>query len=149
MQLGELPVRRYVLSPSEYADDSLLFPSGSKRGEVLALLLSNDFKKATAAATRYHATDPSDQEAIFCFALVHFFGDSFAACRRDLAALGDRNRACFLRLLMTDCEMELGSFETSSFMEAKENYQQVLDCDTNEYHKEIVKLRLRLIRYGY
>jgi hypothetical protein len=148
---GRIPIKRYVLTPENFPDEGLAFINAEPTKSYLAVLKKNSPKKAARfiqsdAFTR--TADPTVKS--FCFALYYFVASQYDSCMMQINKLDENVKTCFIRLIMTDCDFETTrSFGNPAFDEFVEKYQKVLDCNHNELNKEIIKNRIKLMRYGY
>jgi hypothetical protein len=148
---GKIPVKRFILTPENYPDEGLAFINAEPTKSFLSVLKKNNPKKAARFIQSDLFTRTSDPIAkSFCLASYYFIASEYDSCMMQIKMLNDNVRTCFIRLLMADCDFETTrSFGNPAFDEFVEKYQKVLDCNHNELNKEIIKNRIKLMRYGY
>jgi hypothetical protein len=146
---GKLPVKRYLLTPAEYEKQKLPFIESEPSKSVVMYLKNGNVKSARNYL--FNNTIGDSTSANFAQALVAFFEGSYDSCSVLLKKLDGFSQNCFIQFISNDCMYEQDQIKgTVNYKEYLEKYQKVLDCaDSDELHKEIVKLRLKLIRYGY
>jgi hypothetical protein len=148
---GRMPIQRYVLSPDNFPADSLWFLDSAPAKSFLAVLKKNNRKKTKSyieSPAFQSCADPAARR--FCKSLYYFFSSAFDSCTMLLDASDLETKSCFLRFIRTDCEYETTVHTgTVTYDEFAEKYQKILDCNDNALSRQIVKIRLKLIRYGY
>jgi hypothetical protein len=150
-ETGKIPVRRYVLSPENYPDNGLAFIHVEPAKSYLAVLKKNNPKKAARFIQCDAFTRTADSTVkSFCYALYYFVASEYDSCLNQINRLNDNVKTCFIRFIMVDCDFETTwSWGNAAFDEFVEKYQKVLDCNQNELNEEIIKNRIKLMRYGY
>jgi hypothetical protein len=148
---GKMPVKRYILSPDNFPADSMTFIKNEPTKSFLNILKSNNPKKVLRFIQSTDFSEKADSlSKPFCLVLYYMISSNYDSCVIQISHLNDKAKTCFIKFLMTDCEYETGRTVGSTlFNEYVEKYQKVLDCSDNEFNREIVKNRLKLIRYGY
>lgn len=146
---GSLPVKRYLIVPDEYESSLLSFIQHEPSRTVIELLKSNKLKKAKKHLTIQSYEDKNS--TIFASALVYLIEGKYDSCSIMINELDDFSKDCFIEFLTTDCEYERDRMSgNTDFNEYQKKYQKVLDCASEDMlHKELVKMRIKLIRYGY
>jgi hypothetical protein len=148
---GKIPVKRYVLSPDNFPNDSMTFIFNEPTKTFLHVLKKNNAKKTQQfiqSPAFLKCTDSISRQ--FCLALSYFLSSSYDSCTMQLDQLNEKTKSCFLQFLKTDCEFEkTATFGNGTFDEFVEKYQKIFDCNDNPLSREIVKNRIKLIRYGY
>lgn len=146
---GKLPVKRYLLTPAEYENQKLPFIESELSKSIVTYLKKGDVK----GARNYLSMNTTDDSTSVYFAqsLISFFDGNYDSCSILLEKLDDYSQNCFIQFISNDCLFEIDQRKgTVNYKEYLDKYQKVLDCsDSDELHKEIVKSRLKLIRYGY
>jgi hypothetical protein len=147
---GQLPERRYLIVPNEYQSDTLPFINDEPAKSVIELLKQDKLDKAKKVLfTRGY--DKESMSANFAFALTMLFDGKFDSCTIFIKRMDQYSQNCFIQFITADCEYEKGRMSGSAtFNNFLDKYQSVLDCSSkDDLHKELVKSRLKLIRYGY
>ena len=148
---GKMPIKRYVLSPENYPDGGAAFISAEPTKSFLAVLKENKPAKAARFLATEDFSRTSDAAAkSFCRALYYFVASQYDSCMAQIKLLDESDKTCFIRFILTDCEFETSHpAGNAAFNEFVEKYQKILDCNQNDLNKEIIKNRLKLMRYGY
>lgn len=148
---GGMPVKRYILSPDNFPTDSMTFLNDEPTKSFLNILKSNNPKKILRYIQSAKFSEKADSlSKPFCLALYYFIASKYDSCLIEIKHLNNISKTCFVKFLITDCEFEtkqIGNHDT--FEKYIEGYQKILDCNDNQLSKEIVKNRVKLIRYGY
>lgn len=145
---GGIPQRRFLLTPLSYRDSSTSVFNSPLLQKIITLERL-DKKKAVAKhlSSEQFTLHADSTERTICFVLNSFFMADYSTCLTLLNKLPNISSDCFLLFIKTDCMFENNPKLNYTDIVAK--YQEVLDCSDNELHRELVKDRIKLIRYGY
>lgn len=146
---GKLPTKRFLLSPNEYVGNELPFINSEPSKTVISYLQDGNLRKAQKSLQQ---ADPSENMSyVFASALVTLFEGKYDSCNIFIHKMDKYSQNCFVHFVANDCSYEqdrvAGNVDYKNYLK---KYQSLLDCASNdELHKELVKMRLKLIRYGY
>lgn len=146
---GSLPAKRYLIVPNEYSSESMPFLQNEPSRAVIDFLKRNQLKKAKKHLNLKPYEDKNS--LYFASALIYLYESKFDSCNFYIREMSDYSKNCFFQFIKVDCEYEKdrisGNIDYKTYLS---KYQNVLDCSSeDELHKELVKTRLKLIRYGY
>jgi hypothetical protein len=146
---GKLPAKRYLIVPSEYRNSSLGFIQTEPSKSVIELLKKGEIKNARKLLSKKSFEDKMSCD--FAWALITLFDGHYDSCSFYIREMNEYSQNCFLQFISMDCNYEndrlSGSVDYKNYLK---KYQNVLDCaNDDELHVELVKTRLKLIRYGY
>ena len=79
--------------------------------------------------------------------LLLMFKKSFSDAINLLPEIDESNDKCLKYLLYADCLSERA--KDASMQEIIGEYQKVLDCDYSEINKEIINMRIKLLKYNF
>ncbi|MBD3345934.1 MAG: hypothetical protein GF401_12800 [Chitinivibrionales bacterium] len=146
---GKLPTKRYLITPSEYEENDLPFINSEPSKTVIANLQAGNFKKAKKALEQVEKSE--DMPYVFSSALVTLFEGKYDSCEIFIRKMDKYSKNCFVMFISNDCSYEQDRLTGNvNYKKYVEKYQNLLDCASNDdLHKELVKMRLKLIRYGY
>lgn len=146
---GKLPTKRYLITPSEYEGNELQFINSEPTKTVITHLQAGNFRKAKKTLEQADKCD--DMAYVFASALVTLFEGKYDSCEIFIRKMDKYSKNCFILFISNDCAYEQDRVTgNANYKEYLEKYQNLLDCASNdELHKELVKMRLKLIRYGY
>jgi hypothetical protein len=148
---GQIPPHRFILSPLNYNEiDSSLFSSQTSC-KFLNLLETNRLKDASKLLHSNEFESKNDTiGAKICGALFDFFSGNYESCFKTINTFTLNQKSCFLTFLKTDCNYEINRFNASNeYLEFLPKYQEILDCSPHEIYQSLIKMRIKLIRYGY
>lgn len=146
---GKFPTKRYLLSPNEYVGNNLPFINSEPSKTVISDLQDGNLRKASKFLQQAERTD--DMSYVFASALVTLFEGKYDSCENFIRKMDKYSQNCFILFISNDCSYEQDRTKGNpDYKEYVDMYQDLLDCASNdELHKELVKMRLKLIRYGY
>lgn len=146
---GKLPTKRYLISPNEYVGNELPFIDSEPSKTVISYLQDGNLRKAQNALQQTEQRD--NMSYVFASALVFLFEGKYDSCKTFIRKMDEYSKNCFILFISNDCSYEQDrATGNTNYKEYLDKYQDLLDCASNdELHKELVKMRLKLIRYGY
>lgn len=146
---GKMPTRRYLIVPGEYKGQDLPFIVMEPSKTVIYHLKNGDLRKAKNYLEEVN--DSGDMPFYFASALVTLFEGKYDSCANFISRMDKYSKNCFIQFISNDCSYEQDRIAgNANYKKYLVKYQELLDCANNdELHKELVKMRLKLIRYGY
>ena len=79
--------------------------------------------------------------------LLDLFKKSFSDAINLLPEIDETSDKCLKYLLYADCLSERA--KDASIQEIIDEYQKALDCDYSDVNKEIINIRIKLLKFNY
>jgi len=129
--------KRYITLSEEFITDKKLLT------QTFEYLKMNQVKKLE----KFHSTstDQNDQYYLSS-ALLSIWKYDFYKAIVELEKVNSEEYNCIKNLLLTDCTYEIGNTSNDELIQ---KYQKSLDCDYNDQTKEIINIRIKILKYSY
>jgi predicted negative regulator of RcsB-dependent stress response len=100
-------------------------------------------------ARKYLANSNNNKtnEYLFSMILLDLFKKSFSDAINLLPEIDETSDKCLKYLLYADCLSERA--KDASIQEIIDEYQKALDCDYSDVNKEIINIRIKLLKFNY